>query len=46
MSPRHSPNSPPRTFRRFGFSDVDDHLSDIVLALVQVKPEVVFQKEI
>lgn len=28
MSPRHSPNSPPRTFRRFGFSDVDDHLSD------------------
>ena len=29
MSPRHSPHSPPRTFRRFGFSDVDDHLSDI-----------------
>lgn len=46
MSPRHSPHSPPRTFRWFGFSDVDDHLSDIVLALVQVKPEVVFQREI
>lgn len=46
MSPRHSPHSPPRTFRRLGFFDVDDHLSDIVLALVQVKPEVVSQKEI
>ena len=48
MSPRHSPHSPPRTFRRLGFSDVDDHLSDIVLALVQVKPDIaaISQKEI